>query len=57
MNDGISASHENVSMATLILAAEITSYMKHFKYIGNGENVFGGGIATHDVTMMLLCKV
>jgi hypothetical protein len=56
MNDGISATHENVSMATLKLAAEITSYMKHFKYIGKGENVFGGGIATHDVTMMLLCK-
>jgi hypothetical protein len=56
-NDGISASCENVSMATLKPAAEITSYMKCFKYIEKGKNIFGDRIATHDVMMMLWCRL
>jgi hypothetical protein len=44
MNDGISASCENVSAAPLKLAAEITSHMKHFKYIEKGENILVTGL-------------
>jgi hypothetical protein len=58
MNDGISASCENVSSATLRVIAEITAYTWNvFIYIEKEKlfewTNFGDGIATHDVMMIM----